>query len=179
MLYPWRIMSTKKIRKCVILKSTTGCFLTERGRITPLWCKKGPNNKLNGLASVSQQTLAKPTMIKFLFVSCCLHPSPPRSLPVALEQKIWASGDGSQPRPRTWLLPLLLVVDDDGIPPRSGQPREDGKPRPLYQGCWSGCWCWLSGEFSAFTETRRWLPLLPMHKVERNWECRRPWTQHT
>lgn len=114
-------------------KNTT---LVERGEIT---------SEINGFANVSLLALAKPAMIKFLFVSGCLHPSPPRSLPVTLEQKkkkkkkIWASGDvfsgsGSQLRPRTrrLLLLLSLLVDDDGIPPRSGRLREDGEIRSLY-----------------------------------------------
>lgn len=76
----------------VLLKKQHGVFSNGRVKITPLWgIGDKITSELNGL-NASLLTLAKPTMIKFLFVSCCLHPWPPRSLPVTLEQKRKKSG---------------------------------------------------------------------------------------
>lgn len=75
-----------------LLKKHHGVFSHGGGKNTTLLERGKITSEINGFANVSLLALAKPTMIKFLFVSCCLHPSPPRSLPVTLEQKKKKSG---------------------------------------------------------------------------------------
>lgn len=107
-------------------------------------------------------------MIKFLFVSSCLHPSPPRSLPVTLEKRPAETSSLSASPPDC----AAAAAPAPAAPPRRRRrhPTEEwsapgrmGRFARCTTDAWNGCCRWLSGNL----RFRRDETLLLLRPVER------------
>lgn len=163
-----REISPQKSVNVVFIKKHHGVFSHGGGKNTTLVERGKITSEINGFANVSLLALAKPTMIKFLFVSCCLHPSPPRSLPVTLEQK---KNLGQR---RCLLGQRFSASSPDSAASTAAVAARRRRWHPTEE--WSAPGRWgdslavslmlnrmlmlTEWGISAFTETRRWLPPL-------------------